>query len=36
MATRDNFRSHLKRVHGKEMRTDEDFDYMIARCVNGA
>ncbi|CAL3967700.1 unnamed protein product [Diplocarpon coronariae] len=28
----DNFRSHLKRVHGDRLKTEEDFDEMIRRA----
>jgi hypothetical protein len=27
----DNFRSHLKRVHGNQMRNEDDFDDLIRR-----
>jgi hypothetical protein len=29
----DNFRSHLKRVHGNHLRGDDDFDDLIRRYV---
>jgi hypothetical protein len=29
----DNFRSHLKRIHSDQVRTEEDLNHMIAKYV---